>query len=74
MNVNDLIKEVESLPLDIKTELIERLLESVNPSYKEIDEAWAIEAEARLQEIKNGTVKTIPGDKVFKEIRNKFSR
>jgi len=40
----DLISTVESLPIDIKTTLIERLLNSLHPSQKEIDKLWAREA------------------------------
>jgi len=42
---------------------------SLNPSQKEIDELWVKEAERRVEEIKSGKVKTVPGEKVFKEIQ-----
>ncbi len=70
----DLISMVESLPVDIKTTLVEKILNSLHPSQKEIDALWAKEAEKRVKEIKSGKVKTIPGDKVFKEIRERFHR
>ncbi|MEK6528397.1 MAG: addiction module protein [Nitrospirota bacterium] len=70
----ELISMVESLPIDIKTALVERILNSMHPSQKEIDALWAKEAEKRVKEIKTGKVKTIPGDKVFKEIQEKFYR
>jgi len=69
-----LISTVESLPIDIKTALIEKLLNSLHPSQKEIDKLWAKEAERRLSEIKTGKVKTIPGDEVFKEIHKKYHK
>jgi len=69
---SDLISKVESLPVDIKTKLIEKLLNSLHPSQKEIDELWVKEAERRVTEIKTGKVKTIPGDEVFKEIQKKY--
>jgi putative addiction module component (TIGR02574 family) len=71
---NKLISTVESLPIDIKTALIEKLLNSLHPSQKEIDKLWAKEAERRLREIKTGKVKTIPGDEVFKEIHKKYHK
>lgn len=70
---DDLISMVESLPVDIKTKLIEKLLNSLIPSQKEIDELWAKEAERRVNEIKTGKVKTISGDEVFREIQERFS-
>lgn len=68
IKTNELISIVESLPVDIKTKLVERILNSLYPRQKEIDELWAKEAERRINEIKTGKVKTISGDKVFNEI------
>jgi hypothetical protein len=48
MKTDELISMVESLPIDIKIRLIERILESLHPSQKEIDELWAKEAEKRF--------------------------
>jgi len=52
---------------------VEKLLLSLNPSQKEIDKLWAKEAERRVEEIKIGKVKTIPGERVFKKIRDRLS-
>ena len=68
----ELIAMVESLPVDVKTTLVEKILNSLHPSQKEIDALWAKEAERRVKEIKTGKVKTISGNKVFKEIQEKF--
>ncbi len=73
MNTEKLISAAESLPLDLKTELIERLIESPNPLMKDIDGLWAEEAEKRVKELTTGKVKSIPGEEVFKEIRKKLS-
>jgi putative addiction module component (TIGR02574 family) len=73
MNTEKLISAAESLPLDLKTELIERLIESLNPLMKDIDGLWAEEAEKRVKELTTGKVKSIPGEEVFKEIRKKLS-
>lgn len=71
---NELISMVESLPVDIKTTLVEKILNSLHPSQKEIDALWAKEAEKRVKEIKTGRVKNIPGEDVFKEIKKRFYR
>ncbi|MCL5421925.1 MAG: addiction module protein [Nitrospirae bacterium] len=71
---NDIMSIVESLPIDIKTKLVEKILNSLHPSQKEIDALWVKEAEKRVTEIKTGKVKTIPGDEVFKEIKKRFHR
>ncbi len=74
IKTDELISMVESLPVDIKTILVEKILNSLHPSQKEIDAVWAKEAEKRVDEIKTGKVKTIPGDEVFKEIQRKYSK
>ncbi|KKK65201.1 hypothetical protein LCGC14_2976540 [marine sediment metagenome] len=73
MKTDELMSIADSLPVDIKTKLIDKLLNSLNPTSKEIDELWKTEAERRVEEIKNGKVKPIPGEEVFKEIRKKIS-
>lgn len=74
MKANDLITIAESLPIDIKIRLIDKLLNSLNPFQKEIDELWVKEAEKRVEEIRTNKVKTIPGEDVFKEIKKRFSK
>ncbi len=73
INANELIYVAESLPLDLKTLLIDRLLNSLNPSLKEIDELWAEEAERRVEEIRKGKVKPVAGEEVFVKIRERLS-
>ena len=68
---NEIISMVESLPVDMKTILVEKILNSLHPSQKEIDALWSKEAEKRVNEIKTGKVKTLSGDEVFKEIQGK---
>ncbi|MDA3898342.1 MAG: addiction module protein [Desulfobacteraceae bacterium] len=74
MDTNEFISMAESLPVDLKTNLIDRLLNSLHPSRSEIDALWAKEAERRIEEIQSGKVKSIPGDEVFKEIHDRFSK
>ena len=73
INADELISVAESLPIELKTELIERLLYSMSPSRKDIDELWAQEAEKRVEELRTGKLKAIPGEDVFREIQEKLS-
>lgn len=73
IKTKELFDEAISLPTEIRTQLVEKLLLSLNPSQKEIDKLWAKEAEKRVEEIRRGKVKTTSGDKVFKKIRNRLS-
>ena len=72
MKTDEIILMADSLPLDVRIQLIDKLLKSLNPTSKEIDELWSIEAERRVEEIKSGKVKPIPGEEVFKEIRERL--
>lgn len=65
---------VDSLPIDMKLELIDRLLESISPTKKEVEEAWKVEAERRIEEVRSGKVKTIPVEEVFAEIERDFGK
>jgi putative addiction module component (TIGR02574 family) len=73
IKTKELFDEAISLPIEIRTQLVEKLLRSLNPSQKEIDKLWTIEAEKRDEEIRSSKVKTIPGEKVFKKIRNRLN-
>ena len=73
IKTKELFDEAISLPIEIRMQLVEKLLRSLNPTQKEIDKLWAKEAEKRVEEIRSGKVKTIPGEKVFKKIRDRLS-
>ena len=70
----DLVSIANSLPIDLKLELIDKLLESVSPGTSEIDELWKTEIERRIDEVESGTVQTIPGDEVFAKVRERFRK
>ena len=67
----EIMEMADSLPIDIKIELIDRLLDSISPTQSQIDELWKIEVERRVDEVESGKVKTIPGDEVFAKIRDR---
>jgi putative addiction module component (TIGR02574 family) len=72
IKTKELFNEAISLPVEIRTKLVEKLLLSLNPSQKNIDKLWAEEAEKRVDEIKRGKAKTISGERVFKKIRDRI--
>ncbi len=71
---DDLLTMIESLPIDVKTELVEKILVSMQPLQKDIDKKWVKIAEDRVNEINSSNVKVIPGDEVFNEIKEKYSK
>jgi putative addiction module component (TIGR02574 family) len=74
LKTNELIDEAMSLPVELRAQLIDKLLKSLNPSQAEIDKLWALEAEKRVADIDSGNVQLIPGEKVFKKIRKRLNR
>ncbi|MCP4217030.1 MAG: addiction module protein [bacterium] len=64
------VSDAMSLPADARALLADKLLHSLDsPEREEIDRLWAEEAERRVQQIESGEVTPIPGEDVFKEIR-----
>ena len=71
---DELISEAVSLPVKIRVQLVEKLLESLNPSHKDIDKLWATEVERRIAEIDRGEVKTVAGDDVFRKLHDRLKK
>lgn len=56
-----LVEIAESLPVEMRLAIIDRLLASVHPKQAEIDELWLREAERRSEEIRSGKVEPVQG-------------
>lgn len=69
-----LIDEILSLPVEERAVIADSLLKSLNPPDHDIDKKWIATAKRRLQEIRTGKVKPIPGDEVFAEVHERFSK
>ena len=62
-NTDAIFDAALSLPAEIRADLAERLLESLEEQDQcELDAAWAKEAESRIQAYRQGKLKAIPGD------------
>ena len=57
-----LLKQALSLPEDVRVDLAEALLESVEhmPADEGAAAAWSSEAKRRLEEVRSGAVKPVP--------------
>ena len=73
MKTKKLIEEALSLPVEERAIIADSLLRSLNMPDATIDAKWAEVARERLQELRSGKVKPIPGDEVFSEILGRFS-
>jgi putative addiction module component (TIGR02574 family) len=68
-----LLRDALSLPVEQRTELVDKLLESLyGPIDADIEAAWAEEVEKRLEELDSGVVESVPGEEVFKRIRERY--
>ncbi|CAN5600884.1 hypothetical protein BH10ACI3_BH10ACI3_14410 [soil metagenome] len=70
----DLMESVEMLPIDMKIELVDKILESISPTNTDVEEAWKDEVERRIDEVESGEVKLIPGEEVFARMRERYSK
>lgn len=69
-----LIEEALSLPVEERALLADSLLRSLNMPDAAIDANWTEVARRRLQELRSGRVKPIPGDEVFSEVLKRFAK
>jgi len=74
MNTTDLIAEASSLPLEERARLVDSLLQTLNPVDDSTTAAWLVVARRRLDEMRSGRVKPIPGDVVFEKARRRLDR
>ena len=66
LTMEELTQELLTRPNTDRANLAERLLDSLNNEVNsEVLHLWSIEANRRLTEFENGTVKGIPGDEAL---------
>jgi hypothetical protein len=63
-----IFKEIESLPINLKIELIDKLISTILPPKSDIDSLWIKEANRRKDEIEDGEIELINGSDVFEKI------
>jgi len=69
-----LFEEIDILPIDLKTKLVDRILQSITPLNSSIDTLWIEEANKRKDDIESGSVKLVDGNEVFQKISQKFDK
>ena len=69
----EILSAALELPPETRAMLAEYLLLSLDgPNQKQIDDAWAEEAERRMREIEEGKVEAIDGELVMQRLRARF--
>jgi putative addiction module component (TIGR02574 family) len=74
MKTKDLIAEANALPVEERAQLIESLLESLNPPDPDVEKSWLLVAQQRLEELRSGKVQAVPGEEVFAKVWNRFAQ
>jgi hypothetical protein len=75
LTIEQIAEEALSLPSEARALLADRLVESLDPledGY--IRQLWAAEARTRRDDIRNGLVKTIPGQEALDRVRKSVTR
>jgi putative addiction module component (TIGR02574 family) len=74
MTTRKLIEEALSLPVEERALIADSLLRSLNAPDNAIDEKWLRVAKKRLQELRSGELKGIPGEEVFAEVFERLAK
>lgn len=68
----ELFDEIDILPIDLKTKIVDKILSSITPIDSSIDALWIKEANKRKKEIETNSVALVDGDEVFQKIAKRL--
>lgn len=68
-----LFDEIDILPIDLKTKIVDKILDSITPSNSSMDALWIKEVNKRKNEIETNQVSLVDGDEVFKKISKRLN-
>jgi hypothetical protein len=74
MSTKELIEQAECLPLEERVYVVDSLLKTLNRPDPEVDRKWAEVAKRRLDELRSGRVKPVPGEEVFARAGEHFTK
>ncbi len=68
-----LFDEIDILPIDLKTKIVDKILASITPVNTSIDALWIKEVYKRKNDIETNSVSLIDGDEVFQKIAKRLN-
>ena len=74
IQTSEIISIAKTMPVEDRAEIVDSLLESMQPTDARIDELWKSEIEGRIASYETGAVELIPGSEVFEKIQKRFSK
>jgi putative addiction module component (TIGR02574 family) len=74
LQVSELLQKALTLSVQERGLLIDRLVETLDnePAEESVEAAWDEEIKRRVDDIRSGRVKTIPGEQVLRELAEEF--
>ena len=72
MKIQEIEDQINALSIEERIEIINNVLEALNPTNPSIENTWKNEAQNRLKEIKSGSKEAIPGEKVLEKINKTY--
>jgi putative addiction module component (TIGR02574 family) len=72
--VSELLEKALALSTQERGLLIDRLVETLDnePAEEGVEAAWDEEIKRRVEDIRSGRVKTVPGEQVLRELAEEF--
>lgn len=75
MTIEQLAEQAMTLPGESRARLADLLVESLNADdLTQVDRLWLAEAKRRRDEVRAGSVETIPGDEALRSVRDFLRR
>lgn len=75
LTAEEIANEALALPSEARAILADQLVESLDPAEDgDIRHIWMREASRRIDEVRNGEVKTIPADDALAQVRQSIAR
>ena len=71
-SAEEIIREAESLPVEQRAAIVDRLLRTLNPPDPAVDSEWIRVASRRLAELRSGSVTPVPAEDVIARIEKHF--
>lgn len=67
MTTDELLQEINRLPIERRILIAEYILESLNPADSDIEASWKEEVERRMKAVKEGKCRIIPSQELHDE-------
>ncbi|QOG12685.1 addiction module protein [Arcobacter sp. FWKO B] len=72
VNQQKLFEQIDFLPLELKTKIVDKILSSLNPVESSINDLWIKEVNQRKEDVLATNITLVTGDEVFTKISNRL--